>query len=84
MPTLDQHVRAFLRERRLTGEEVDAVMKIVKGDSQLGEMPWGDSEGSFSPNVLAFLRRDVAMKVLVWMNKYRANHPARALFTGES
>lgn len=84
MPTLDQHVRAFLGERRLTGEEVDAVMKIAKGDTELGELSWGDSESSFSPHVLTLVRERVRLKVLAWMNKYRSNHPARALFTGES
>lgn len=82
--TLDQHVRAFLSERRLTGEEIEAVMKIVKGDAVLGEMPWGDSTSGFSYSVVQDVRERVAAKVITWMNKYRSNHPARALFTGES
>lgn len=82
--TLDQHVRSFLRERRLSDDEVEAVMKIVKGDPVLGEMAWGDSHAGFSPNLLNVIRQRVAVKVLAWMNKYHEKHPARALFTGES
>lgn len=84
MATLDQHVRAFLRERRLSEDEITAVMKMVKGDPVLGEMSWGDTETSFSPNLLASLRDRVRLKVLRWMDKYRTDHPGRALFTGES
>lgn len=84
MATLDQHVRTFLSERRLSDDEVIAVLKLAKSDLALGNLSWGASVSDFHPRVLAGICDLVRVKVLAWMNKYRSNHPARALFTGES
>jgi hypothetical protein len=82
--TIEEFARDFLRERRLSAEEVEAVIKITRNDSSLGHVLWDAHVAEVPHRLLLELRKVLRTKVICWMNKYRPSHPARCLFMGES
>lgn len=81
-----QSVMLYLMERRIRIEEAAAIVKALEGDSALGAMRgrWEEPEDMLSYADRFALIVHVRHRVINWMNKYRENHPARCLFTGDS
>lgn len=86
MSSLRQHVMLFLMERRLNIDEAATVVKILETDSKLKylEGRWDRPAENFVAPVLDSVTIIARGKVIAWMNRYRPDHSARALFTGDS
>lgn len=82
--TVEQFVRDFLVERRLTRQEVDAVIKIARNDSSLCHVLWDVKVVEVPASLLLDLREVMRQKVIYWMDRYQPAHKARCMFTGES
>jgi len=84
--SVKQSVMLYLIERRIRIEEAAAIVKALEGDSALGAIAgrWEEPEDTLSYAERFALIVQVRHRVINWMNKYRENHPARCLFTGES
>lgn len=84
--SLKQWTMLFMMERRLTIDEAAAVVKLLESDPKLGYLVgrWNLPAAGFAEPVRDSLAILIRGKVLAWMDKYREQHSARCLFTGES